>query len=532
MFAARAATRRRPRAGSANLTNDPGAVAEARPSEGTPPAAPSSAPPSHRRRLPDRYFLAYGVVVAIVAVIFLSSAAPSPWPMMESRQSELTASLRAAERGAPPLVGDSKVMPPGLASTVGVYHGWFPVSATDDDGIYVYAPRVAQLRGTHDPLVGVKWLYLALFGFTIAMYPILFRRLFDSDAAALVAPWALLAGVRWVVGFNDIYWVPAWSILTLIPILMMLGKRWPRRGLAIAVAAMLAASFATSIRSQAGLPLLIAAAMVVLLQPWRWRRRVAVAAAMLAAYVAIAPFGFMALREYRNSWVGGGSTFDTGTAGHPFWHSTYIGLGYLPNRYELHYKDEVANQAAQAEDPGVRYASPEYERAVRSAFMDLVKWDPGFVAAAEGNKALVILGQTGSAAAVLAALAIALALGLLARRRSTYRRFLLILAPALLIGLIPPILAIPIRDYASGYVASLLLVMLVALGAAVSMAARGRSVRGLRAELLAVRPWRGFSRWGKVAVIAAVAFAVLVGVSVSRAPDLQSQAGAWAASAP
>jgi hypothetical protein len=64
---------------------------------------------------------------------------------------------------------------------------------------------------------------------------------------------------------------------------------------------------------------------------------------------------------------------------HPFWHTVYIGLGYLSNDYGLAYKDIVAAKKAHELAPDAPYCSPEYETALKTAVIDLLRKDPVFV---------------------------------------------------------------------------------------------------------------------------------------------------------
>jgi hypothetical protein len=455
-------------------------------------------------------------------------AAPSAWPIQPFRAQVLASALSARSHGAPLLVGDAALMPRVVRAVEPVANGHLAITPGDDAGIYVYAPLVARAVGSHDALDGVRWIYALLFGLTAGIYPLVFRALFRSRAAALVAPWALLLGLREAVGFHDIYWILAWPVLTLLPVLMVLARRWPRRGLVVAVAVMLGASFASSIRSSAGLPVLVAGAVLVLMQPWRPRRRALVFAAMLSAYLAIAPVGFSALERVRDGWLGTGAF--SAQRGHGVWHSAYIGLGYMPNGYGLHYRDIDGVRAGQRQKPGVRYLAGDYEPTMREALIAMARRDPGFVARAAGEKAVVMLGLEPFAGAALVALSCALVMSLFSRSRHLLRRYVILVLPAAALGLAPAIAVAPDPLYANGYLGALLLMLLLALGYAVSVvAARG----AVADELLAVRPSLGALSWrGRGAVAGAFAVAVLLGFSAIAAPGMRARADAWAASSP
>src|SRR6202035_5192594 len=89
---------------------------------------------------------------------------------------------------------------------------------------------------------------------------------------------------------------------------------------------------------------------------------------------------------------------------HPLWHTLYVGLGYTSNRYGIHYLDGYAAAAAQETDAGVRYLSPAYASALHKQVDALIEHDPGFVAKAEAQKAVVELSHTGCYILLLALL--------------------------------------------------------------------------------------------------------------------------------
>jgi hypothetical protein len=58
---------------------------------------------------------------------------------------------------------------------------------------------------------------------------------------------------------------------------------------------------------------------------------------------------------------------------HVFWHSVYIGLGYVDNEYIPHYLDEVAMQKVYSIDPSIKYLSKEYEEVLKNETFKFIK---------------------------------------------------------------------------------------------------------------------------------------------------------------
>ena len=106
----------------------------------------------------------------------------------------------------------------------------------------------------------------------LAAYPLLFEKMFGSVLAGLLAPVALLAQFRFMPD-NDIYWISGWAIVLGIPIVCVALRLNPHRAAIPLVLAAVMASFATSIRSHAGLPVAVAALIVMVWLRTTWRHR-------------------------------------------------------------------------------------------------------------------------------------------------------------------------------------------------------------------------------------------------------------------
>jgi hypothetical protein len=77
---------------------------------------------------------------------------------------------------------------------------------------------------------------------------------------------------------------------------------------------------------------------------------------------------------------------------HAFWHSIYIGLGYLKNGYGLNYSDQVAYDKAAEVNPNIKILTNEYEALIKSETIKFIKEHPLFVAKTVIVKGLVLIG--------------------------------------------------------------------------------------------------------------------------------------------
>jgi hypothetical protein len=407
----------------------------------------------------DAALAAFGAVVAIVVILAMTLVIqPGPSRLMPTRAAGITAAQRTLDQGGPPLTGR-------------VHGKNFPVGISDDQGIYLYASEFGHAFGVSKPGASIKWIWAILFALTITMAPLIYARLFGSVVAALLGT-AALAVLVISFGTSDIYWINAWAIVALLPLVFVLNRRWPRRraaGLAVVAAIAVAASFATSIRSAAGLPVVIALALVVGLRPARWRIRLGLLAVLLAGYLAITPLGLDAVRSYRNHQLH--AQIDKGLpASHGVWHNTYIGLGFLPNQWNLQYLDVDGIRSVGEAKPGAKLGTAGYNAEARRLFIRAIGDDPSYVARETAQK---VVATTGHAVPYLFVLAFFTAFAVVLGVIRKVRPMALLTLPAMLFGLVPAILVMPLRPYELGIFAAvgILAVMLTGLVAEPAFAA-------------------------------------------------------------
>jgi hypothetical protein len=397
---------------------------------------------------PGPLMLGAGIAFGLLALLLLYAVTPHEWPIEPSRSAQLRDSLAVIQHGGPLLLGRHAGGQP------------YAVGVTDDQGLFVYVPWLSHVLGVSDPVSMLRYLYIALFAVTAAIYPATFWRLTGSVAAGLAAPVVLLVCVA-SIGFNDLYWIPVWGTLTLLPLTFLLVERWPPRTGVPAVAGIgLLAGWLTSMRSEAGLPIALALAAVVLVQRWRWWRALAVVAVVAIAYLSINSLLIPAVRHHRDDRLGTSALSRDQPTGHPFWHTAYIGLGYLPNSSGLRYRDQDAVARVQRDAPGARYLSSRYATTLRRAYLGVLRHRTGEFLRQNAAKVLVTIAD---AAPYLLLVALTLPPLLLSDRTGRRKRWLLLSLPAVVIGLLPALVAIPFQIYEQGLYGAIGLVAIVGL---------------------------------------------------------------------
>lgn len=415
-----------------------------------------------------RALCVYGLVFAIV-VCLVAQLRGAHVTLMDSRAKSLATAIDVVDHGGPPLLGSTKPYADRWQTTPA--QSYFAAGFSDDPGIYVYLPEAGHVLGVSNPLTLLKWFSYGSFALLIAFYPLLFYELFGSLAAAIFAP---VAPTAFAFGANsDIYWIGAWCALAVLPVLMLVvARRWRRWSTTACIVAGVVASYASSIRSQAGLGVAIAALGIVLLRAPGLRRRLLVGAAVVLAYLSIRPLTIDALQAYRDheirAYIDTHSIWrESSSTGHPFWHSVYIGLGYLPNRWGIVWNDSSAASYVHRVDPTAPYLSPRYSQILEHRYFTILREDPGLVLRTYAKKAAVELNQALSH--FVLGLVLLPPLLLFGSRRHLLRRWVLIVLPTLVIQFVPPVLTVP-GVYGLSFIGAVGLLALIATCGALAVA--------------------------------------------------------------
>ncbi|MDX6513377.1 MAG: hypothetical protein QOE36_2881, partial [Gaiellaceae bacterium] len=386
---------------------------------------------------------AYGIVLALIGVV----QAGAPGTTWAGRTREFNAAVPVFAAGGPPLTyrNGASLAPAGRA---------------DDKGLWLYLEPVSRATGNRDlPSLLHWWFFAPTLALLLALYPLIFAELFGSLAAGVAAPLLVLVTLP-RLQLSDIYWASAWAPLLGIPLVLLAYRRSTARRFPVWLTLIvLVAGAASTLRSNAGLGVALAAAIAALLRVRGWRSCAAVVAVLAVGYVATSNTLVSGVRHERDAAVGVAG-FDDSPIAHPLWHPAYLGLGYFTdNPYGIRWLDDSGFEAARRVDSQVHTGSTHYEAILRGLYLHIVRTDPGFVAHTYASKAIVALKDAGYLLWVLPAAA---AMAVLGGRRE--RRYLLMALPAAPIGIASPMLGLPLRFYSLGWYAALVLLLALVVG--------------------------------------------------------------------
>jgi hypothetical protein len=202
---------------------------------------------------------AWAVVVAALVLVHVRTHVQEP--LLPVHSDAIVGSLAVLDRGGPPFLTSSRPYRPDLPSA-----RLSPIGG-EDRGLELYFPTIGNAVGERDPAVLRKWFFAAAFVVLVLATPLLVYELFGSGLAAFVAPILVIWQFEGTQAM-DVYWVESWCLLLCLPMLLLAAHRWRagrRRGAALLlVACALAAGLADSIRTYAGLAVVVDAVALVL----------------------------------------------------------------------------------------------------------------------------------------------------------------------------------------------------------------------------------------------------------------------------
>jgi hypothetical protein len=400
----------------------------------------------------------YGLIVVVVACGHIAAHRPA-LDLNFQRQQDLSTGLAVVRHGGLPLVGIER-----NSGSVRYY----PLAYNDDRGAYVYLSAVGSLARSSTPTSLMKWSFLVLFAPIFAIYPLVFFEITGSVATGLVAPWVIWWKFAW---FEDkgVYWVPGWCVLLCLPLVLLVYKRWNRWSFPLLALLVTIGSFASSIRANAGLPVLFAAVAVTFLRVRPWKQRLLFIAVFVIASMSISTAVMNGVQHRRDALLRSDLSRNY-PMGHPTWHSIYIGLGFLPNKYHIRWNDSSAFDYVKQVRPDAPQYSTTYESVLRQRFFHLAFHDPGFVARTYFVKAGVVVRQMFRRYWLL--IPAVLVLFLVAPRRTRANSELLIMLLAAIGAAVPAVVTVPDVSFELGLLAACAVAALVSIGSCVGLAER------------------------------------------------------------
>lgn len=300
--------------------------------------------------------------------------------IMKCRYEELNSAMAGLTDSGVPLVG--------LDSDTYTAAGY-----GDNLGIHYFIPWIAKALGiSTNHAINVFFGGLLLMGALIAIC--CFFLVFRHWTARFISIVGILLLTLASFRYSDVYIAFFFAVASIIPIFVLLYQKSYgfnlRLILSIAFSGLII-GYSNHIRSHAGTGvLLFLFSWIFLNSSLRLKNRF-LSVIILIAFTSIPYAHFKCLEYQRDRFLTKNNpTYQYISDSHT-WHSIYIGLGYLKNKYGIEYADEIAFGKARSINPHVVYCSEEYEQILKNQCFLLAKTDPIFALKTASMKIIVLL---------------------------------------------------------------------------------------------------------------------------------------------
>ncbi len=287
--------------------------------------------------------------------------------MMGDRYSEVSEALLGWNETGVPLVGKFN-------------DRWEAVPCGDDTGLFYIVPLLARQTGwTADRSIDAFLLGMIVVSATAGGAGLWLTASGVWPRLLAVVPIAGAAYLSYKMG--DVYVVQGSVVLISIPWLLYALKADVRSWLRFLIVFLLGISlgFAQWIRTQSGSPVLLFFAILVCFSFLRRSIKILLSATLLIGMSLPLLYEQFPLHERDRFLVTHPPGYQQSLNHHLFWHTAYLGLGYLTNPYVSAWRDLAAVQYVQAVDPTVIYGGEKYEALLRSRVQEIIHRDHKFI---------------------------------------------------------------------------------------------------------------------------------------------------------
>jgi len=259
--------------------------------------------------------------------------------------------------------------------------GLGPAGVSDDIGAYYFIPKIAVTFAlTLDQTI--ELFYGLMMAGAVVLSAAGFILFFRSWASVLITP--LVLGVLGYISFakvGDVYLVSCALPMAIVPLFSWLAKVDKGGSVLTGFSGIsgVCIGLAHYMRAHAGTGLLLYLCAAIFWHLGAARARRIATFGVLIAGVLMGHLFFQALIVERDRYLlvhAPGAL--SAITGHPFWHSIYIGFGFLSNDYGIQYLDQIAIEKVRSIAPSAKYLSEEYEITLRQEVMRLVAAHPLF----------------------------------------------------------------------------------------------------------------------------------------------------------
>jgi hypothetical protein len=256
-----------------------------------------------------------------------------------------------------------------------------PSSTFDDIGIYCIIPKLVVLFNISLETA----LKLFIHGTTILAVILAltgFFLLYKSPVARFVSVAVLLLLTRLSYDLLDVYKMYTSTALAVIPLGLYFFQKKPQSLLLFLFLFLsgIGLGYAHYIRAHSGGPALIFLLIMIITHAlYTWHKKLLLITTIFFGFL-IPVLHFKSIyATYKTYAQEHFPNYRSDADAHPFWHTLYVGFGYLNNDFGIYFNDEAGGKKAFSIDPDVPAYTSRYEAILKNEVLHLVRAHPWFV---------------------------------------------------------------------------------------------------------------------------------------------------------
>jgi len=288
--------------------------------------------------------------------------------LMTGRYESLQRIVAAADKVAVPFVG---------------YDGnaFISCGISDDVGIYYFIPQLVSSFGVSlDQAINLFFYGLLFIGFFLGLlgFFLLYKSLLARSLSLVALTTLFLVSTRLI----DVYVAYVVGVVAIMPLFLYFLKREKVDTLFLVGQFFFGCiiGFLHFVRAfSSGASLLFILVITLCARAWHWKEKLLLLGVLCAGLLVPKLYFDNLFHQHEQFAQKSISTYYSAPKRHVFWHSVYVGLGFLTNDKGIRWDDSVAIEKARAIDPEAIYPSQRYEQVIKNEVITVFKKDPRFV---------------------------------------------------------------------------------------------------------------------------------------------------------
>ena len=279
-------------------------------------------------------------------------------------------------------------------SLIAKHHDVFGLAGfADDQGIYYFIPQIVKTLGVSLD-VAINLFFGSLLVIGAAVMICCFFAAFKNWILRLISAAGILLLTLLSYLCSDVYITYFFAVAATIPIFVLHTRQSHAFDWRLIVSLAFCGTvigYCNIIRSHSGTGVLLFLIIWTILNQNILKFQKIFSILALVLFILLPNIHFHIMENKRDQFLTTTNYSFEYISSHPKWHSLYIGLGYIKNKYGIEYDDLNAYKKTLSINPNVKYCSREYEQILKDQVLLILKKDPFFVLKSLASKLIPVM---------------------------------------------------------------------------------------------------------------------------------------------